>query len=98
MALTKAEIYEHVGRMIEHGFEQGHYGLDEAKHLIKTGKDYRINGTFSTQADRAEAMKRTLRGLWKLLKGVDPDIDADAEHYLQKHYVPSTGEDVGDDW
>lgn len=88
MALTNAQVFEHMGRMIAHGLQSGALDLEWFETLIPVGKDYRDNGAFGTTADRREAMRETLRGAWKITKGDDPDTDSAAEHDLRTHYIP----------
>lgn len=87
MALTVPQIREHVGAMFQ-------FGLNNAAFLAKGGmsfddfvlwaKDYRINGTLGTVADRTEAMKTFLRYSYEKVTG---RLVSDNLHYYKNHYI-----------
>ncbi len=87
MALTVSQIREHVGAMFQ-------FGLNNAAFLAKGGlsfddfvlwaKDYRINGTLGTLADRTEAMKTFLRFAFQRVTGIDPSTNL---HFYKFHWL-----------
>lgn len=89
MAKTRSEIMEHIGEMLDHGLE--HLVSVRPDHrawpgkLARFAKDYVQNGTFGTQADRAEAILTLKRKVFKKITGLDPDTFS---HYLNKHWLP----------
>lgn len=97
MALTPAEVFEHGGRMLKHGFDAGVLTLEEYQGMLKVMRHYRENGTHGTIADRREAMKKIFRGMWKAETGNDPDTDPQALHELQTHHIPGVFSTLPDD-
>ncbi len=87
MALTVSQIREHVGAMFQ-------FGLNNAAFLAKGGlsfddfvlwaKEYRLNGSLGTLADRTEAMRAFVRFLYNKMTGLDPDANP---HYFAKHWI-----------
>lgn len=86
MALTAAQIFEHIGRMMARGImnelQQG--GDLDVKDLPRWAKNYRLLGNAGTIADRTEAMKAFQEQLFTQLTGLDPTV---ASHFYRKHYL-----------
>lgn len=88
MALTRPEIMEHIGEMMDHGFSSlgTDSGVIELCGLISWAKDYRENGSLGTQAERAEAMKAAMKKLYRKTCGRDPDANATNLHQM-RHWI-----------
>ncbi len=86
MALSNAEIFEHLGRMINHGFDLDEPDVEWAKELIPWAKDWVTNGTFGTEAERTEAMVTIREKAFAKITGLDPVADA---HTMNNHWIPN---------
>lgn len=88
MAQTRPQIMEHIGEMLDHGFEQLVAAHPDHRawpgKLARFAKDYVQNGTFGTQVDRAEAMLTVKRKLFRKITDLDPVM---FEHYLNHHWL-----------
>jgi len=87
MALTAAQVREHVGAMIQYGLNNAEYllrgGLD-FRDLVRWSKLYRVGGTLGTIADRTEAMRTFLKYVFMKTTGRDPVTD---KHIFTKHWI-----------
>ncbi len=87
--MTRTEIMEHIGEMLDHGFEQLVAVRPDHRawpgKLARFAKDYVQNGSFSTQADRAEAMQTLKRKAFQKITNLDPDVFV---QYLNNHWLP----------
>ncbi len=85
MPLSNAEIFEHIGRLVEHGFDiDEDVNLKEYRSLMRWAKDYVDNGTFGTQAERQEAMATARDKAFAKMTGLDPVANA----HQKAHWLP----------
>ena len=102
MALTPAEIFEHLGRMVRHGYS--HFLTDVRRDafdqvtawLLIIGKDYVTNGTFGTQADRLDAMLAARQDVFALLTGQNPADGGVGQHRFTQHFLARADDVLGD--
>ena len=93
MALTVAQIAEHIGRMMTRGVNQtltNETVMSGARFIDILGdwmRDYRKNSSFGTQADRDEAMRTFRRNIYQQVVGVDPVGTAAAQHHFKNHWL-----------
>lgn len=96
-ALTNAQIFEHLGRMINRGFAQGLVPAFQERVVLQTfgiwGEDYVINGSSGTVADRKEAMQAVFRQVFLVQKGLDGTVGLETDgtaprHYYKRHWLP----------
>ena len=86
MALTQDQIFEHIGRMVVHGFDNHtSIGDHQFERMARWAKQYVLNDTFGTQAERQEAMRTIKRKLFEKTTGMDPDVD---KHFYENHWSP----------
>lgn len=88
MALTAAQIFENIGRMLKHGANNVHsIGEEDIKFLMRYAKSYKLNGSGGgySEADRAEAMVEAKEFLFEADTGLDPATKA---HLMDSHWLP----------
>ena len=87
MALTNAEKFEHMGRLIYHviGRVPDQKAGRFLEKLFPHAKNYVVNGTNGTQAERLEAMEALRDAVFELQTGKDATID---EHFKNAHWLP----------
>ena len=96
MPLTAKETFEHIGRMLDYGFEN-HVSVGQTdfqfglRGLIKVMKAYRLNGNTGTLEERTEAMRTAGRKLCRILTGHNPDDGPMQLHQLQ-HFIDDIDE------
>lgn len=92
-ALTAAQLREHLGAMVSRGVMQSlrqGVPLEEItlKDIMSWAREYRLNGTLGTQADRTEAIQFFYRQLFERSTGLDPaNGSANDIHYYRKHWL-----------
>jgi hypothetical protein len=87
MALTAAQVREHIGAMLQYGINNSELSAELKLNfydIIKWAKAYRVNGSLGTQADRTEAMKAALRFVYNRLTGLDADTNI---HFYKVHFL-----------
>lgn len=95
MALTVAQVEQHLGRLVRTSLTQADGPVLErvlpqfTALLANAGRQYVLNGTLGTQADRLEALTTIAKALYQLETGANPDDGGRGQHGFEAHWLPS---------
>lgn len=92
MALTNAELFEHFGRSIFHGIDNGFFSKELIPTIIKTLASYRKDSRYTDLTTRTEAAKEIYKNLFSST-GRNPVADL---HYLKHHFLEDIVNNEGD--
>ncbi len=95
MALTVVQLEAHLGRFLRQLLT--HMDPEVAQRVLEplaaglanAGRQYVLNGTLGTQADRVEAMTTMAKAIYQATQGADPNDGGRGQHGFENHWLPS---------